>query len=167
MPYFKDTAGGLHFLDDAAHANLLPAGCVPISDAEAVAIQNPPLTLGQAQALKISDLSAACAAQIYAGFTSYALGAPHTYPAKDKDQANLSGSVVSSLLPGLPAGWTTPFWCEDGSGAWAFSAHTAAQIQQVGTDGKTTIVTALEKNATLAAQVMAATTVAAAQAVVW
>ena len=45
--------------------------------------------------------------------------------------------------------------------------HTAAQIQQVGSDAKSAIVAALEKNASLAAQVMAAADVAAVQAIVW
>lgn len=123
--------------------------------------------LANAQAAQVASLSAACQAQIYAGFQSSALGAVHTYPAKDKDQTNLSGSVVASLLPGLPADWTTPFWCQDSAGAWAFVPHSAAQIQQVGADGKAAIVAALEKNAALAAQVMAAASVAEVQAVVW
>jgi len=38
MPNFKDTAGKLHFLDDASFAHLLPEGCVEITDAEAAAI---------------------------------------------------------------------------------------------------------------------------------
>lgn len=171
MPYFKDTGGALHFLstEDIAIGGekYLPLDCVAITDAQADAIRNPTLTLAQVQAAKVAELSAACAAQIYAGFTSSALGAAHTYPAKDKDQANLSGSVVASMLPNLPAGWTTPFWCMDAAGAWAFVPHTAAQIQQVGADGKAAVVTALEKNAALAAQVMADTTVAAVQAVAW
>jgi hypothetical protein len=136
----------------------IPAGC---------AFTPPPPTLLQAQSEQIAKLSAACQAQIYAGFQSSALGAAHTYPAKDKDQANLSGSVVASLLPNLPANWTTPFWCEDGNGAWAFVPHTAAQIQQVGSDGKDAIVAALGKNANLAAQVMAASDVEAVLAIVW
>jgi hypothetical protein len=47
MPYFKDTVGGLHFLDDAAYTHLLPTGCVAITDAQADAIQNPTITLAQ------------------------------------------------------------------------------------------------------------------------
>jgi hypothetical protein len=31
VPHYKDTSGNLHFLDDAAFAHLLPAGCVEIS----------------------------------------------------------------------------------------------------------------------------------------
>lgn len=168
---YKDTNGKIHFLSDAditnGGENLLPAGFTKITVAETVAILNPAPTLAQVQADKFSALNTACAAQIYAGFTSTALGAAYTYPAKDKDQSNLVASVTASLMPNLPAGWTTNFWCADGTGAWAFRPHTAAQIQKVGLDGKTAIETALQKNATLAAQVTAAATVAAVQALVW
>jgi hypothetical protein len=114
----------------------------------------PVLSLAELKAAQITTLSAACQAQIYTGFTSSALGTAHTYPAKDKDQVNLSGSVVASLLPGLPPTWKTPFWCADSTGTWAFTDHTAAQIQQVGSDAKAAILEALTRNATLAAQVM-------------
>jgi hypothetical protein len=123
--------------------------------------------LATAQAAQIDLLNAACQAQIVAGFNSSALGASHTYPAQMTDQQNLSASVLASLLPNLPAGWTTPFWCADGGGSWSYANHTAAQIQQVGQDGKAAILACLTKKAQLAAQVEAATTVAAVQAVVW
>lgn len=125
------------------------------------------LRLDQLKAAKIAEFSNACQAQIYAGFTSTALGTVHTYPAKDRDQSNLSGSVLASVLPGLPTTWTTPFWCMDMAGAWSLADHTAAQIQQVGTDGKAAILAAVTKNASLAAQVNAATTAAAVAAIVW
>ncbi|MCG9025476.1 DUF4376 domain-containing protein [Laribacter hongkongensis] len=35
MPYYKDPAGRVHFLESADYANLLPAGCIQITDAEA------------------------------------------------------------------------------------------------------------------------------------
>ncbi len=127
----------------------------------------PAPSLYTVKADRSSVLSAACQAQIYAGFQSSALGAVHTYPAKDKDQSNLAASVLSSMYPGLPADWTTPFWCMDGNGVWAFVPHTAAQIQQVGVDGKAAIVSALQKNAALQAQVKAANTVADVEAVTW
>lgn len=132
-----------------------------------VIVPAPAPTMTEVRAAKLTELSDACAAQIYAGFASSALGAPHTYPAKDRDQVNLSASVTASLIPNLPANWTTDFWCADGAGVWALRPHTAAQIQQAGMDGKTAIETAICKNATLAAQVMAATTIAAVQAMVW
>lgn len=42
MPYFKDKANALHFLDDAAFVYLLPEGYVEITDKEAAALQAPP-----------------------------------------------------------------------------------------------------------------------------
>lgn len=165
MPYFKDSQNKLHFLDDAAYSTLLPAGCVQITDAEAEQMQAP--SFASIKESKILELLIACQGQIYGGFQSPALGAAHTYPANDKDQANLSASVVASLLPNLPQDWTTPFWCKDASGVWGFKQHTAAQIQQVGIAGKGAIVAALEKNLALVAQVNAATTVAQVEAITW
>lgn len=63
--------------------------------------------------------------------------------------------------------WTTPFWCEDATGNWAWVNHTSAQIQKVGVDGKQAILANMAKNAGLAAQVAAATTIAAVQAITW
>lgn len=123
--------------------------------------------LAVAQAAQISTLSAACQATIVSGFSSSALGVAHTYPAQMSDQQNLSASVLASLLPNLPAGWTTPFWCADGSGVWSYANHTAAQIQQVGRDAKAAIVAAIQKKAGLVAQVNAATSAAAVQAIGW
>lgn len=124
-------------------------------------------SLNEAKRLQIAALSTSCQAAIYAGFSSSALGADHTYPANDKAQTNLSGSVIDSMLPGNGPTWTTPFWCADSTGAWAYVAHTVTQIQQVGRDGKAAILSALEKNQSLATQVAAATTVAAVQAIKW
>lgn len=45
MSYFKDTNSGLHFIDDDSFENLLPSGCVKISNDEAKEINianNPP-----------------------------------------------------------------------------------------------------------------------------
>ena len=123
--------------------------------------------LAAAQTAQIATLTSACQAAILGGFTSSALGAPHTYPMTIKDQVNLSGSVTASLMPGLPTGWTTPFWVADASGNWSMAQHTATQIQQAGADGKAWVVTCQEKLVTLTAQVIAATTVAAVQAIVW
>lgn len=189
-------------------------------------------TFAAAQSAQIATLSAACAAAIYAGFTSSALGAQHTYPAKATDQANLASSVLSALLaiqgavpwaantqyavgslvsangqiytnmavgtsgPNSPTWpttvgtieldggvqwqiWTTPFWCEDGSGNWAWVSHTTSQIMQVGRDAKAAILTLMAQNQTLADEVTAitvpagataaqiATAVAAVEAIVW
>lgn len=124
-------------------------------------------TLSSAQAAKLAEVTAACGAAILAGYTSAALGILHTYPAKDTDQANMTASVVASLLPGLPADWTTPFWCADASLTWAFVPHTAAQIQQAGQDGKTAILAAQARLADLKAQIAAATTADQVNALSW
>lgn len=154
-------------------AVLADADCVIGSDYAngAFTLPVPPAPLGptltEAQATKTAALYAACRRAILVGFTSSALGAAHTYPTDDKSQLNLTASVTDSLLPNLPAGWTTPFMCADSSGVWAMRPHTAAQIQQAGSDGKAFVLKNLQQNATLAAQAVAATTVAAVQAIVW
>lgn len=123
--------------------------------------------LAVVQQAKIAQLSAQCQQAIFAGFTSSALGAPYHYPATDRDQSNLVASVLASILPGISQGWTTPFWCMDGNGAWAHLPHTAVQIQQVGLDGKAAIVACILHNAELAQQVRAATSIEQTQALVW
>ncbi len=121
----------------------------------------------QAKAAQIATLSAFCASAIVSGFASSALGAAHTYPSQPNDQSNLIGAVTASLAPNLPATWTCNFWCADSTGAWALRAHTAAQIQQVLADGVAAREGFSTKLAGLVAQVQAATTVAAVQAIVW
>ncbi|MDE2097817.1 MAG: hypothetical protein KGL39_11260 [Patescibacteria group bacterium] len=125
------------------------------------------IQLADAQTSQSAIISSACQNQIFAGFNSSALGSVHLYPAKNLDQQNLAASVLASLIPGTPSTWTTPFWCQDSTGNWAMIQHTAAQIQQVGQDGKAAIVAALQKNATLQAQIQSATTVTAVQAQEW
>lgn len=157
-----------NWLTHASAQDLADAGITYTPDPPAPPPPTPPApTLAQVQAERLALLASECQADIFAGFESSALGAPYTYPAKTTDQANLSASVLSSLLPNLPANWVTPFWCADASGVWAFVPHTAAQIQQVGVDAKNAILAAMQKNATLAAQVTQATTVADVIAIVW
>jgi hypothetical protein len=124
-------------------------------------------SLAAVQASRIATLRAACTTAITSGYTSAALGAAHSYPSTPTDQANMAASVVASLLPGIATGWTTPFWCADAGGTWSFAAHTAAQIQLAGSDGKAMVVGAQQKLAGLEAQVTAATTVAAVRALAW
>lgn len=113
-------------------------------------------TLDEARADKATEMRAACDGAILAGFTSSALGAVYRYPAKMTDQTNLAGSILASILPGNVTDWTTPFWCADATGEWAFRPHTAAQIQQVGRDGKTAILAAMTRNEVLRAQIATA-----------
>lgn len=125
--------------------------------------------LAKAKAAKASEINAACGAQIVAGVTSAALGDAHTYPCKLTDQANLSASVLDSLLPDnvSNASYSTPFWCADASGTWGWAMHTAAQIQQVGRDVKAAILAAQSKNAQLQAEIAAAADLATLDAITW
>ncbi|MEM5384132.1 hypothetical protein VSR68_11140 [Paraburkholderia phymatum] len=123
--------------------------------------------LDAAKVAQKAVVSRVCQDTILAGFESSALGATHHYPAKFTDQQNLNASVVASLLPGLAADWTTPFWCADADGVWAYLPHTAAQIQQAGRDGKSAILACLTKNQQLAEQIDEASSIASVQAIVW
>lgn len=123
--------------------------------------------LSVAKTTASAAISAICKSTILAGFESSALGAGHHYPAKTTDQQNLASSVLASLLPGLPADWTTPFWCADSAGEWEFRPHTTAQIQQVGQDAKAAILWAMGKNELLQAAIAAATTIEELEAITW
>ena len=58
MKNYKDQNNQIHVLDSSEFESLLPAGCVEITQAEADAISNPPLTLAQAQAAQIALIEA-------------------------------------------------------------------------------------------------------------
>ena len=157
-------------VDDYNLAMSRPAGAtLDVQDDELVIVPAPTPTtaqlLVQAQQAQLATISSACAAAIVGGFKSSALGKAYTYPSNETDQLNLSGSVMSSLFPNLPANWTTLQVCCDANGNWAYLPHTVAQIQQVGIDFKTFKLNCLTRNATLQAQVTAATTVVAVQAI--
>ncbi|QHW25635.1 hypothetical protein GYN07_15375 [Rhizobium leguminosarum bv. viciae 248] len=119
------------------------------------------------KASRIAVLTAACAEAIVSGYSSSALGNEHLYPSKQTDQINMMGSVTDSLLPGQAPDWTTPFWCADESGAWAFRPHTATEIQSAGADGKAHILECQTRLGQLAAQVIAAASAEAVAAIVW
>lgn len=116
---------------------------------------------------KLATLEASCASEIQSGFNSKALGSSHRYPAKTTDQSNLQASILASLLPNLPADWTTPFWCRDPAGTWAYRPHTAAQIQRVGTDGKDAVNACIAQKILLEQQVAKAKTLAEVEAITW
>lgn len=121
-------------------------------------------------ALKVTrliELRSACTAAITGGFLSEALGDAFSYPSTSNDQINLMGSVTGSILSDLPADWTTPFWCADTNGEWSFRPHTAAEIQQVGWDGKAHVVACQMKLETLSARLAGAASAAEVAAVSW
>ncbi|WP_261513125.1 DUF4376 domain-containing protein [Burkholderia multivorans] len=122
--------------------------------------------LASAQAVQIAVVNAACQAVIVAGFTSSALGDAHTYPSTDTDQRNLLSAATASQ--GQSSSWTTALWCASGSLlAWAFTSHTAAQVQQVSADFLAFRIAAQQKYADLATKINAATSVSDVQAITW
>jgi hypothetical protein len=123
--------------------------------------------LAQVKAEAVTRLTADCAAAIVGGYSSDALGSSHLYPSAITDQINMMGSVTDSLLPGLPAGWSTPFWCADEAGGWAFRPHSAEQIQAAGASGKQHILDCQTRLDHLSAEVAAAASIEAVQAIVW
>jgi hypothetical protein len=167
------------------HGDAIPPDAIEISDDQYAALfagqqqgkriaageDGLPILIGpsleEAKAAQIAAVRHACEAAIFAGFECDALGTPHTYPAKDRDQQNLAASVLASIMPGLPANWTTPFWCADANGNWAFVNHTAAQIQAVGTAGKAAILANLETCQGYEAAIAAAQTPEAVAAISW
>lgn len=118
---------------------------------------------------KSTEISQACANQILGGQESTALGSAHTYPSKAVDQANLSASILDSLLPfnSSNVSYCTPFWCADSEGNWKWVNHTAAQIQQVGSDVKSAILAAQNKNVLLQQQIQNATTLDELNLIKW
>lgn len=112
-------------------------------------------TLDEVKANQITNLSAAFETRIHNGFTSSALGEPHSYPAKEKDQQNLAAAVSESLLPHLNEDWKAPVWCIDGEGNWVFLDHTASQIQQVNVDANASRIAAMKRYQTLTAEINA------------
>jgi hypothetical protein len=136
--------------------------------AAAYVIDNPPaLSLDEVKDFKTSKIREEASETIFGSYVSSALGTPHTYPNNQVTQMNLSGSVIASLLPNLPDGWTTPFWCADSLNVWNFAPHTASQIQQVGIDCKAFVIANQIKIMTLLAQIADCTTVEEVISVVW
>lgn len=124
-------------------------------------------TIEEARAERHEAIRLACAAEITNGFSSSALGEAHHYPSLETDQLNLTANVLSSLLPGLASGWTTPQIARSQDGGWSYHDHTAAQIQQVGTDCKAMIAAALVRKNMLDAAIEVANSVPAVEAIGW
>jgi hypothetical protein len=117
------------------------------------------LTLTQTQTMQINRLRAACKTTIEGVFASSALGAPHAYPSGMTDQANLQAARNTLAVPLL--------MCADINEVWALLPHTPSQIEQVNADWIAFRQTQQERLIMLTAQVNAAATPAAVQAITW
>ena len=124
-------------------------------------------TIDDIRSSHIETLRAACETAIISGFKSNALGNTHTYPSDIKAQINLMGSVTDSIMPNLPANWTTPFWVCNSMGVWNWEMHDAAQIQQAGRDGKAHVVSCQVLLAELTATVLTTATAEAVASIIW
>ena len=186
MIYYAKSTGG--FYDSAIHGTNIPADAIDeskwsmahaqlmdaqasgktiIADAEGHPIAVEPIslmTLGQVQVARVTTISTACASALTTGFPSSALGTAHIYPSQDDDQRNLQSAVSAAVA--APSNWTTPIWCASND-AWSFTAHTAAQVQQVNADWLAHRVAAQQKYADLIARINAATNIAEVQAIDW
>lgn len=148
-------------LDAGQHA-LWAGGWIAVNT-----VPDDPADIETLRTTKITDLTAACQATILGGFTSAALGAPHQYPSQFTDQINLMGSVTESLLPDVPEGWVTPFWCADEGGVWLMRLHSAEQIRQAGRDGKAHVLACQQVLDALVLDAGAAETAQAIADIVW
>jgi len=163
---FKDENSNVHEIKEGFE-RLLPSGCTEITEQEAIELLAP--TLLEYKELKVSDLYLACSLHILGGFTSDALGAFHTYPSGERDQANLNGVVTESIINVSDNTWGVPFWCADASDLWDRRRHTHSQIQQVGQAAAIHVRNAQDKLKGLAEQVndAATNTKAMVDAIVW
>lgn len=169
--FYQDQTGALHFLSATDQANAVASGLdlprvdwVPITNAQAQAIQNPKPTLAQVKAAQLAAVSGACASELLQGFSSSALGATHTYPSLEADQRNLMNAAMASQEQ--TSTWSTSLWCATGE-AWAFTAHSSAQLQQVNADWLAHRQARQQKYADLVDKINAATSVTAVQAITW
>ncbi|MCT7307806.1 DUF4376 domain-containing protein [Ralstonia wenshanensis] len=186
MLYYANSTGG--FYNSAIHDSSIPADAIDESkwsmthaqlmdaqaagktitaDADGNPIAVDPIslmTLDQVRAAQAIKASTACGTALTSGFPSLALGTTHTYPSQDDDQRNLQSAVSAAIA--APSNWTTPIWCASND-AWSFTAHTAAQVQQVNADWLAHRVAAQQKYADLIARINAATNIAEVQAIDW
>ena len=116
-----------------------------------------------ARLAKIAELKRACTTAIQSGFTSAALGTPHTYDSElPTDQTNIIGAMVASL-----SGATIPFTCTDSNGYKEQRLHTSAQLQQVFQAGMQHIVINKSHYDSLKKTVEQATTLEEINGVTW
>ena len=120
--------------------------------------QTNPNALPQVQASQAALLRTACQSAITGGFTSSALGSAYNYPSDPTSQSNLN------TVAGSPSGGS--LWCESG-GVWAMKPHTQSQAQAVLASFVAWLNSCQSQLATLTAEVNAATTVSAVQAITW
>lgn len=123
-------------------------------------VPEPIETLVEAKARRVGELRASYAAALQGGFVSSGLGTPHRYMSDLSSQVKLAG--------GAACGATVQYECvEVATEAETVKSHTAAQMRQVLVDGKDAAVAFKLRLRDRVAQVMASTTLAQVNAVIW
>lgn len=110
---------------------------------------------------KIAELNDACNQEILAGFTSSALGQPHTYGFDYEDQQNLNGQLAILMFDNTI---TSVNWKTKDAGVLT---HTRDQFIQVCKDAEAFKRSRIEKFWNLKAQVQQATTEDQINAITW
>lgn len=148
---------GQTYYDQAGTPVMIDAiGPVPLNLA---ATKPASVILAESRDSAIAEINAACAAEIVGGFSSSALGSPHTYTCTLEDQANLL-----ALIAGGAGG---NFTCVNAASVKARRPHTDAELRALLADGRTHVELLLGKARDLKDAVAAAADVAAVEAVVW
>lgn len=164
--YIDDATNEIYAYDEEQVAlGIVKAGLRLIGDEELAALRAP--SLKELQESAIAAIRTSCSSDIFAGFTSSALGAVHSYPANIVDQQNLAACVVDSLINEGDLSYSTPFWCASSSGEWQMRPHTSAQIRQVQRDAKSAIIAAQKKSEVLISRISAADTAESVLAITW
>lgn len=154
MPYFKDKAGAIHFLQDAGFAHLLPSGSKAITDAEAATLLKPTVAqLKAAQSLMMRNAyEAACLLPVSAG--------GHDWNGGFDSALKLDAAKRLTESAGRT---TVVFFDIDNVGHVLTIAEALAVVQAVGADFQTKLA---RKQARLVSIEQAADE-AAVQAIVW
>lgn len=135
-------------------------------------IAPPELSLNDAKTRQLNKVNAACKAAILAGFE---YGGYH-YPFQLTDQANLTGSVVASMIPSNAsnASWVTSFWSATNIAAplardqgWSLVDYTATQIQAVGEASIVFKLTAIKQLVGLSVLISACTDLTGITGITW
>jgi hypothetical protein len=168
--YYIDISNALHFLsaqdliNAQAHGLPLPdPGWTVATTAQVQAIQNPPLTLSQAQSVKIASLvtSYQAAISVPVSFKT-AAGVTQTFQADAQSVAN-----VQATLAGLAKAAATPtgfYWVAADNTQVPF---TYADVQGLAAAMLAQGWVAFQNLQTKKTAVMAATTVASVQSITW
>lgn len=156
MPYFKDANNTVHFLDDAKFSYLLPLGCQPITDGEAISAQAP--TLAKVREGKIASLVSFRDSAIVADITINNV----VYPADEKFKTYVS-RILNQTGRGKPLPPGDLIRAKDRSKP-VVTIALLSQIEDVLTSQE---AAAWSKFNGLVDQVMAATDAATVGAIVW